>query len=90
MKTEMKIPVRAYTVKIRDERNGVISEDLIVLEKARLQAGGLVGLGDDDIIKNIYNRKGLWVLEIGKPTKLDIMVNLEELYKQHSPAPEVT
>lgn len=89
MKTEMKLSVRAYSVKIRDERTGEISADLIVLEKARLQAGGMVGLSDEDIIRRIYNRKGLWVLEIGNPHKKDIMINLHDLYQQAVPIREV-
>ena len=89
MKTEMKLSVRAYPVKIRDERTGEISADLIVLEKARLQAGGMVGLSDEDIIRRIYNRKGLWVLEIGKAHKHEITLDLHDLYQQAVPVREV-
>lgn len=80
MKTEIKIPVRAYAVKIRDDRTGEKKNDVIVLEKARLQAGALVGLGDEDIIYRIYNRNGYRVLEIDPPEKLEIAVDLHELY----------
>lgn len=89
MKTEMKIAVRAYPVKIRDERTGEITADLIVLEKARLQAGGLLGLTDEDIIRKIYNRKGLWVLEIGKAHKHEITLELHDLYQKAVPIREV-
>ena len=82
MTTEIKITVRAYPVKIRDERTGEKMNDQIVLDKAMLQAGAMVGLGDEDIIFQLYNRKGYRVLEIGKPGKLELTVDLEELYNK--------
>ena len=89
MKTEIKITVRAYPVEIRDERNGEILRDTLVLDKAMLQAGAMVGLGDEDIIFRTYNRKGYRVLEIGKPVKADLSVDLLELYwDQTLPEPE--
>ena len=80
MKTEKMITVRAYPVEIRDERTGEKMKDTIVLDKAMLQAGAMVGLGDEDIIFRLYNRKGYRVLEIGKPVKADLVVDLAELY----------
>lgn len=80
MKTKINITVRAYPVKIRDERTGEKMEDRIVLDKATLQAGAAVGMGDGDIIYRLYNRKGYRVLEIGNPVKADLSVNLEDLY----------
>lgn len=80
MKTEIMITVRAYPVQIRDERTGEQQLDTIVLDKAMLQAGAMVGLGDEDIIFRAYNRKGYRVLEIGKPSKRDLMVELDRLY----------
>lgn len=84
MKTEIKVTVRAYPVEIRDERTGEKMKDQIVLDKAMLQAGAMVGLGDEDIIFRIYNRKGYRVLEIGKPVKADLMANLEDLYNKQA------
>lgn len=84
MKTEIKITVRAYPVEIRDERTGEKMKDQIVLDKAMLQAGAMVGLGDEDIIFRIYNRKGYRVKEIGKPVKADLTVNLEDLYSKQA------
>lgn len=89
MKTEIKITVRAYAVEIRDERTGEKMKETIVLDKAMLQAGAMVGLGDEDIIFRLYNRKGYRVLEIGKPVKADLSVDLLELYwDQTLPEPE--
>lgn len=80
MKTEIKITVRAYPVEIRDERTGERKQDTLVLDKATLQAGAVVGLGDEEIIYRTYNRKGYRVLEIGKPVKAELSVDLERLY----------
>lgn len=81
MKIEIKITVRAYPVEIRDERTGEKMDDTIVLDKAMLQAAAMVGMGDEDLIYRLYNRKGYGVLEIGKPLKADLEVDLLELYK---------
>lgn len=80
MKTEIKIPVRGYQVTLKDTRTGEVMEDTIVLEKSRLQAGALFELGDEDIIYRIYNRKGYRVLDISKPRKVELAIDLEELY----------
>ena len=80
MKTEIKIPVRAYPVELKDTRTGERITDTIVLEKSRLQAGAMFDLGDEDIICRIYNRQGYRVLEIGKPDKMELTVDLQQLY----------
>lgn len=82
MKTEIKIPVRVYAVRIKDTRSGEVKEDTIVLEKSRLQAGALFELGDEDIIYRIYNRQGYRVLETAKPFKVELNVDLEQLYQE--------
>ena len=88
MKTEKMITVRAYPVEIRDERTGEKMKDTIVLDKAMLQAGAMVGLGDEDLVYRLYNRKGYRVFEIGKPVKADLMVDLEQLYREQSTGQE--
>lgn len=88
MKTEIKIPVRAYAVKLRDERTGEKMNDVIVLERARLQAGALVGLSDKDIINRQYWRKGYHVIDIAPPEKLEVTVDLHALYYEQAPTGE--
>lgn len=83
MKTEIKIPVRAFTVELKDTRTGERITDIIVLEKGRIQAAALFDMGDEDIIYRIYNRQGYRVMEIGKPKKVELAVDLEELYTTH-------
>ena len=78
MKTEMKIQTRVYPVVIKDTRTGERIADTIVLEKSRIQAAALFDMGDEDIIYRTYNRKGYRVLEIGKPEKIELTIDLEK------------
>lgn len=80
MKTEIKIPVRAYAVKIRDERTGEKMDDTIVLTKEQIRAGAMFDMSDEAIIWRIYNRRGYRVREIGPAKKLELTLDLEELY----------
>lgn len=82
MKTEKMITVRSYPVEIRDERTGEKMKDTIVLDKDMLRAAAAIGMGDEDLIYRLYNRKGYRVFEIGKPVKADLMVDLEQLYRE--------
>lgn len=78
MKTEIKIQTRVYPVELKDARTGEKSSDTIVLTKDQLQAGGLVGMTDEDIIYRIYNRQGYRVMEIGNPQKVELTIDLEK------------
>lgn len=81
MKTEIMITVRAYPVQIRDERTGETKGDTIVLSKQKIQAASTIGMSDRDLINRLYNRQGYHVLEVGKPKKKEIIVDLLELYE---------
>ena len=80
MKTEVMITVRAYPVKIRDERTGEKKGDTIVLTKQKIQAVATIGMSDRDLIHRLYNRQGYHVLDVGKPKKMEIIVDLLELF----------
>lgn len=83
MKTYMEINIRVFPVKIRDERTGLKTEDTIVLEKPRLQAAQLVEIDSKELIRRIYNQQGYKVLDIGKPLKQEITLDLKRLYNQN-------
>lgn len=78
MKTELKVQTRVYPVKLKDTRNGERLSDTVVLTKEQLQAGGLLGLSDEDIIYRIYNRQGYRVMDIGNPQKVELTIDLEK------------
>lgn len=84
MKTEITIQARAFPVVIQDQRTGDERSDLIVLDKSMLQAAEIVEQSSKELIYRLYNRQGFKALEIGKPVKCEIRVNLEELYHSSS------
>lgn len=86
MNTYCTIEARRFPVTIRDERSGAVSEDHIVLDKVQLQACQMVGQSSKELIQRIYNRRGFRVLEIGKPERRSIDLNLEELWRLHDKA----
>ena len=81
MKTEIMITVRAYPVQIRDERTGETKGDTIVLTKQKIQAAATIGMSDRDLINRLYNRQGYHVLDVGRPKKEEIIVDLLQLYE---------
>ena len=76
MKNEITLQVRTYPVNIRDQRTGEQREDLLTLDKRQLQAAQLVGQSSNELIFRIYNRQGFYVLNIGKPIKREVRVDL--------------
>lgn len=82
MKTTMTIYLRAFTVRIQDRRTGESSEDVIVLDKAQLQAAQIVGQSSKELICRAYNTKGYKVLDIGKADKQEIELDLYGLYRE--------
>lgn len=90
MKSELRKTIRAYPVKIRDNRTGEKADDTVILTREQLQAGGLLGLGDKDIIARMYGRIGFYVLEIGTPVKRTVCLDLERAYRETAATPEVS
>lgn len=86
MKTTITIEVRRFPVTIRDERTDEVSQDYIILDKQRLQSAQLVGQSSKELIQRIYNRQGFRVLEIGKPERRSINLNLSELWQRDDKA----
>lgn len=84
MKTNLKIQVRAFPVKIHNRLTDKVTQDTIVLTKEQLRAAQMVGQSSKELIHRIYGCAGYNVLEIGKTEKREISMNLEELYKLHS------
>lgn len=82
MKTEMKVQVRAFHVRIRDERTGEEMGDVIAIEKPRLQAAEYAGISSNDLIYRIYNRIGFRVLDIVSVGKREICIDLRRAYAE--------
>lgn len=82
MRNEITISVRAFPVVIKDQRTGEESTDMIVIHKEQLRAAEIVGQSSKELIFRLYNRQGFKVLDIGKPLKRDICVELGEIYSR--------
>ena len=81
MKTTATMYLRAFTVRIQDQRTGETSEDVIVFDKAQLQAAQVIGQSSKELIFRAYNEKGYTVLDIGKADKQEIELDLYGLYQ---------
>lgn len=82
MKTYEKIHLRAFDVRIRDERTGKTREDVIVFTKQQLQAAQVVGQSSKELIYRAYNREGFTVLDTGKAKKATAELDLEGLFQE--------
>ena len=76
MNNAIDIQVRCFPVRIRDTRSEAESTDHIALTKMQLQAAQMVGQSSTELICRIFNRKGYQVLDIGKPIKRTVPVDL--------------
>ena len=84
MKTTTIITALAYPVLLVDKRTGEHSTDTVVLEKSWLSICGKLDICDDKhLIYRIYNPKGYEVADIGKRRKVNLVVDLEQLYADH-------
>lgn len=86
MKTSITIEARSFPVTVKDERTGEVSQDNIILDKQRLQAAQLVAQSSKELICRHYNAQGFRVLDIGKPERRSITVDLRELWRLHDEA----
>ncbi len=76
------IQLRRFTVQIRDNRTGEVRQDAIVLSKQQLQAAQTVGQSSKELIFRLYNREGYTVLDIGRPEKREISLDLEGVFNE--------
>ncbi len=82
MKTYQKIQLRAFDVRIRDERTGKESEDTIVLTKQQLQAAQIVGQSSKELIHRLCSAWGYKVLGIGRADRQEVKLDLYRLYQE--------
>lgn len=82
MKTTFDLNLRAFPVQLRNRDTGTITNDVIVLEKKHLQAAQLVGESSKELIHRLYGRMGQDVLEIGKPERMEVPLDLQEIYRK--------
>ena len=82
MTTYQNIQLRRFTVRVEDMRTGERWQDAIVLSKDQLRAAQIVGESSKELIRRLYNRNGLTVLDIGKAEKRTIPLDLEGVFNE--------
>lgn len=82
MKNEITVAVRTFPLTLRDERTGEEQATTFTLSKTQLQAAQIVGESSKELIWRLCNRQGYRVVEIGKPTKREIKIDLSQEVEQ--------
>ena len=82
MKTTVTINLRAFPVKICDQRTGEELENTIIFTKDQLRAAQVVGESSKELISRAYGKAGFSVIEIGKADKREIELDLYKLYRE--------
>lgn len=86
MLNKIELHLRRYPVTVRDLRSGEIFQDFAVIDKRTTTAAGMVGESDRDLIFRDFNKRGYWVLEVGKPEKKTVELDLVALWKDSAMA----
>ncbi len=72
---------RRFPVIVQRSTGGEELQESIILTKAELQAAQLVGESSKELIQRFFFRRGFCVVDIGKPEKRTLTVDLEALWK---------
>lgn len=83
MKNEITINVRVFPVLAHDHRTGKEEAVTVPVTKEMLQAASLVGQSSNELVERMLDRRGYTAIEIGKPDKVTLTVDLEELVERY-------
>lgn len=83
MKNEIILNLRQFPVTAYDNRDGQERRITVTVAKNQLQAAQIVGQSSKELIERLCERQGYTVLEIGKPSKVAVTVDLDKLVEQH-------
>lgn len=82
MKNEIILNLRQFPVLAHDHRDGQEKHIVVTVAKNQLQAAQIVGQSSKELIERLCDRQGYSVLEIGKPGKVAVTVDLDKLVEQ--------
>lgn len=82
MKNEIILNLRAFPVTAHDHRTGQEAQIIVTVAKNQLQAAQIVGQSSKELIERLCDRQGYTVLEIGKPIKRAVSLDLGALFMQ--------
>ena len=83
MKNEIVLNLRQFPVLAHDHRDGQGKHITVTVAKNQLQAAQIVGQSSKELVERLCDRQGYSVLEIGKPYKVAVTVDLDKLVEQH-------
>lgn len=83
MKNEMTLTLRIFPVLAHDHRTGKEAQITVTLTVEQLRAAGVVGQSSTELIERLCDRQGYSAIEIGKPVKRSITLDLKELLTWH-------
>lgn len=83
MKNEITLHLRQFPVLAHDHRDGQEKRITVTVTKNQLRAAQIVGQSSKELIERLCDRQGYSILEIGKPSKLTVTVDLDKLVEQH-------
>lgn len=83
MKNEIVLNLRQFPVLAHDHRDGQEKHITVTVAKNQLQAAQIVGQSSKELVERLCDRQGYSVLEIGKPYKVAVTVDLDKLVEQH-------
>ena len=75
----IQIPALRFPVTVQSGESGS-SVIPVILTKEQLQAAQIVGQSSKELIHRICSREGYTVLDIGKPERKTLEVNMNELW----------
>lgn len=81
MKTTTKISAIAYDVELVDLRTGEHLNDRIVLDRSWLDVLHKMNISDRDYLAQGYSHKGYLMLKMSTRRKVQLTVDLEQLYQ---------
>lgn len=79
MKNEITFTLRRFPVLAHDHRTGQEEAITVTVTKEQLRAAQIVGQSSKELVERLCNRQGYTVIEIGKPDKLAVTVDLDKL-----------
>ena len=82
MKNELVLNLRQFPVVAHDHRTGQEKAITVTATKDQLRAAQLVGQSSKELIERLCDRQGYTVMEIGKPFKLAVAVDLDKLVEE--------
>lgn len=83
MKNVLTLNLRVFPVVAHDHRDGEEKAITVTCSKDQLRAAGMVGQSSKELVERMLDRQGYTALEIGKPDKLSVVVDLDKLVERH-------